>query len=172
MANSSIALFLCCHLANANEEVSCAIYRIGPCFFSLCGGFKWGLVSSVTYVVVNVCSDLKASESGSRDALSQSHRMSSYTDVQPPPPLQVRVYKRSTETLAMLDERRRAQSLPRGMELNRSVASDLQTSLAHDSVSGTGRSSRAASRKTSARSSVASISAFKGRVRRLYRAGP
>ena len=64
----------------------------------------------------------------------------------------------------MLDDRRRAQSLPRGMELNRSVGSDLQASAnsQRDSVSATGHSSRAASRKASARSSVASISAFKG----------
>jgi len=113
---------------------------------------------------VDLCSDLKANDGGSRDAVSVSQqRMSSYSDVQPA--LQVRVYKRSSETLAMLDDRRRAQSLPRGMELNRSVASDLQTSLTHDSVSATGRSSRAASRKASARSSIASISAFKGTTR-------
>ena len=113
-------------------------------------------------------SDLKADDGGSRDALTESHRMSSYSDVQPV--LQVRVYRRSTETLAMLDDRRRAQSLPRGMELNRSVGSDLQTSAPstansrRDSVSAAGHSSRAASRKASARSSVASISAFKGKA--------
>jgi len=106
--------------------------------------------------------------------------MSSYSDVQPV--LQVRVYRRSTETLAMLDDRRRAQSLPRGMELNRSVGSDLQTSATstansrRGSVSAAGHSSRAASRKASARSSVASISAFKGKAlstpRRKLRQSP
>jgi len=87
-------------------------------------------------------------------------------DVQPA--LEVRVYRRSMETLAMLDDRRRAQSLPRGMELNRSVGSDLQTSATSTANSRpgsvTGHSSRAASRKASARSSVASISAFKGKL--------
>jgi len=114
-------------------------------------------------------SDLKTVHGGSRDALADSSRMSSCTDIQPP--LEVRVYRRSMETLAMLDDRRRAQSLPRGMELNRSVGSDLQTSATstvnsrRGSVSATGHSSRTTSRKASARSSVASISGFKGETR-------
>jgi len=89
-------------------------------------------------------------------------------DVQPV--LEVRVYRRSTETLAMLDDRRRAQSLPRGMELNRSVGSNLQASATstvnsrRGSVTATGHSSRTVSRKASARSSVASISTFKGEL--------
>jgi len=104
-------------------------------------------------------SDLKSS----RDALAESGRLSSCADVQPA--LEVRVYRRSTETLAMLDDRRRAQSLPRGMELNRSVGSDLHASTTNSrrgSLSATGHSSRPTSRKASARSSVVSISAFKG----------
>ena len=104
------------------------------------------------------CSDLKSS----RDALAESSRVSSCVDVQPAP-LEVRVYRRSTETLATLDDRRRAQSLPRGMELNRSVASDLQQTSATNSRRGSvSAASRATSRKASARSSVVSISAFKG----------
>jgi len=105
---------------------------------------------------VYCCSDLKAS----RDAIVDPGRLSSCSDVQPA--LEVRVYRRSTETLAMLDDRRRAQSLPRGMELNRSVGSDLQTTIS--SVNVTGHSSRTTSRKASARSSIASITGFKGKT--------
>ena len=128
-----------------------------------CKAVVCSLSESDAYVHYN--SDLKAVHGGSRDALANSSRVSSCTDVQPV--LEVRVYRRSTETLAMLDDRRRAQSLPRGMELNRSVGSDLHTSATstansrRDSVTATGQSSRAASRKASARSSVVSISNFK-----------
>ena len=107
-------------------------------------------------------SDLKSS----RDALLDAGRLSTGADDHHPPVLEVRVYRRSTETLAMLDDRRRAQSLPRGMELNRSVGSDLHgadttASSRRDSISA---ASRATSRRgASARSSVTSITAFKGR---------
>ena len=104
------------------------------------------------------CSDLKSS----RDALAESTRLFSCADVQPA--LEVRVYRRSTETLAMLDDRRRAQSLPRGMELNRSVGSDLHVSTSNSRRDSVSAASRATSRKASARSSVVSISAFKGQV--------
>ena len=130
------------------------------------------LLSAVlVYITFTYCcgdvrrSDLKAGQGGSRDGLADSSRLSSCTDVQPA--LEVRVYRRSTETLAMLDDRRRAQSLPRGIDLNRSVASDLQTSTTNSrrgSVSAAGHGSRSASRKASARSSVVSIGAFKGQT--------
>jgi len=117
----------------------------------------WLLVSCASDADVR-CSDLKTVHGGSRDVLADSPGM-----------LEVRVYRRSTETLAMLDDRRRAQSLPRGMELNRSVGSDLQSSAVtstvnsrYGSVSAIAHSSRTTSRKASARSSVVSISGFKG----------
>jgi hypothetical protein len=102
--------------------------------------------------------------------------MASCADI---PVIEVRVYRRSTETLSTAGDRRRTQSLPRGMDLRRSLGSDLAG--AASAATGSGSSgdsrrgstslhssshytdmaaySRSTSRKASARSSMASIGA-------------